>query len=103
MFTTRDGGAPLAPPAQGTDARAGGRWLGGGKALPWPGGMATLRGGADAAGLRGPEQSRRILAFQALKEQLPVPMDLQDLSKPLLGGGHALFCTFSFGSSIVGG
>lgn len=23
-------------------------------------------------------------------------MDLQDLSKPLLGGGHALFCTFSY-------
>lgn len=68
VFTTRDGHAPLAPPAQGTDARIGERWLGGGKALPGPGSTATLLGGADVAGLRGPEQSRRILAFQALEE-----------------------------------
>lgn len=53
VFTTRDGHAPLAPPAQGTDARGGERWLGGGKALPGPGGTATLLGGADVAGLRG--------------------------------------------------
>lgn len=33
MFTTRDGHAPLVPPAQGTEARVGERWLGGGKAL----------------------------------------------------------------------
>lgn len=54
-------------------------------------------------GSGGPEQSRRILASRALEEQFPIPVDLQDLSKPLLGGGHALFCTFSFGSSVVGG
>lgn len=53
VFTTRDGHAPLAPPAQGTDACVGERWLGGGKALPGPGGIATLLGGADVAGLRG--------------------------------------------------
>lgn len=43
----------LAPPAQGTDARIGESWLGGGKALPGPGSMATILGGVDVAGLRG--------------------------------------------------
>lgn len=52
--------------------------------------------GLMSRGSGGPEQSRRILTFQALEEQFPIPMDLQDLSKPLLGGGHALFCTFSY-------
>lgn len=30
-------------------------------------------------------------------------MNFQNFPKPLLGGGHALFCTFSFGSGVVGG
>lgn len=52
-------------------------------------------------GSGGPERSRRILAFQTLKEQFPVPMNFQNFPKPLLGGRHALFCTFSFGSGVV--
>lgn len=41
-------------PAQGTDARTGERWLGGGKAFPGQAvGSATVLGGADVAGLRG--------------------------------------------------
>lgn len=65
--------------------------------------MATFLGADVIAGLRGPERSRRILAFQTLKEQFSIPMNFQNFPKPLLGGGHALFCTFSFGSSVVGG
>lgn len=103
MFTTRDGHAPLAPPAQGTDARTGERWLGGGKAFPGQAARPPSWEGLMWRGSGGPEQSRRILASRALEEQFPIPVDLQDLSKPLLGGGHALFCTFSFGSSVVGG
>lgn len=30
-------------------------------------------------------------------------MNFQNFPKPLFGCGHALFCTFSFGSGVVGG
>lgn len=96
IFKTRDGHARLAPPAQGTDARLGGVVAGRKQALSW-GGLMCERGSG------GPEQSRRILAFQTLEEQFSIPMNFQDLPKPLLGCGHALFCTFSFGSSVVVG
>lgn len=62
---------------------------------PLLGGLMFERGSG------GPEQSRRILAFRTLEEQFSIPMNFQNLPKPLLGCGHALFCTFSFGSSVV--
>lgn len=52
-------------------------------------------------GSGGPERSRKILAFQTLKEQFSVPMNFQNFPQPLFGSSHALFCTFSFGSGVV--
>lgn len=106
IFKTRDRHARLAPPAQGTDARLRGVMAGRRQGPPGARQLGHPPGGADVlAGLRGgPEQSRRILAFQTLKEQFSIPMNFQNLPKPLLGGGHALFCTFSFrGGVVVGG